>query len=121
MLVFDPAKRISVVDALAHPYLEEGRLRYHSCMCKCCYSAPPAARHYSPDLEPVAPHAFHDGWERKLTSVHQVKGNGRFSGHFFGMFWNLAKNFGLKNWTGDFGDIYIVDIKIWSKLDLLLY
>ncbi|CAB3228730.1 unnamed protein product [Arctia plantaginis] len=73
MLVFDPAKRISVVDALAHPYLEEGRLRYHSCMCKCCYSAPQAARHYSPDLEPVAPHAFHDGWERKLTSVHQVK------------------------------------------------
>ncbi|KAJ2952876.1 hypothetical protein O0L34_g7241 [Tuta absoluta] len=76
MLVFDPAKRISVVDALAHPYLEEGRLRYHSCMCKCCYSAPPAApaaRHYSADLEPVAPHGFHDGWERKLTSVHQVK------------------------------------------------
>ncbi|KAI8434685.1 hypothetical protein MSG28_003216 [Choristoneura fumiferana] len=73
MLVFDPAKRISVVDALAHPYLEEGRLRYHSCMCKCCYSAPPAARHYSPDLEPAAHHAFHDGWERKLTSVHQVK------------------------------------------------
>lgn len=74
MLVFDPAKRISVVDALAHPYLEEGRLRYHSCMCKCCYSAPAAARHYSPDLEPAAPHAFHDAWERKLTSVHQVKG-----------------------------------------------
>ncbi|XP_060810851.1 serine/threonine-protein kinase NLK isoform X3 [Amyelois transitella] len=73
MLVFDPAKRISVVDALAHPYLEEGRLRYHSCMCKCCYSAPPAARHYSPDLEPVATHPFHDAWERKLTSVHQVK------------------------------------------------
>ncbi|CAH2073361.1 unnamed protein product, partial [Iphiclides podalirius] len=73
MLVFDPSKRISVVDALAHPYLEEGRLRYHSCMCKCCYSAPPAARHYSPDLEPVAPHAFHDAWERKLTTVHQVK------------------------------------------------
>ncbi|KAF9412714.1 hypothetical protein HW555_008858 [Spodoptera exigua] len=73
MLVFDPMKRISVVDALAHPYLEEGRLRYHSCMCKCCYSAPPAARHYSPDLEPAAPHAFHDAWERKLTSVHQVK------------------------------------------------
>lgn len=75
MLVFDPSKRISVVDALAHPYLEEGRLRYHSCMCKCCYSAPPAARHYSPDLEPAAPHAFHDAWERKLTTVHQVKGN----------------------------------------------
>lgn len=74
MLVFDPAKRISVVDALAHPYLEEGRLRYHSCMCACCYSAPPAARHYSPDLEPTATLPFHDTWERKLTSVHQVKG-----------------------------------------------
>ncbi|VVC88830.1 unnamed protein product [Leptidea sinapis] len=65
------AQRITVVDALAHPYLEEGRLRYHSCMCKCCYSAPASARHYSPDLEPVAPQSFHDGWERKLTSVHQ--------------------------------------------------
>lgn len=39
MLVFNPEKRISVSDALTHPYLEEGRLRYHTCMCSCCVSS----------------------------------------------------------------------------------
>merc|ERR1712051_142567 len=36
MLRLDPDKRIGVVEALNHPYLDEGRLRYHSCMCSCC-------------------------------------------------------------------------------------
>ncbi|KAG8227994.1 hypothetical protein J437_LFUL007967 [Ladona fulva] len=74
MLVFDPDKRITVVDALSHPYLDEGRLRYHSCMCKCCYTVAGNMRQYTADFEPVAPHAFDDHWERKLTSVQQVKG-----------------------------------------------
>nr|CAD7431363.1 unnamed protein product [Timema monikensis] len=73
MLVFDPDKRITVVDALAHPYLDEGRLRYHSCMCKCCYTMSGGMRQYTADFEPVAPHAFDDLWEKKLTSVQQVK------------------------------------------------
>uniref|UniRef100_A0A914RL28 Protein kinase domain-containing protein n=1 Tax=Parascaris equorum TaxID=6256 RepID=A0A914RL28_PAREQ len=30
LLVFDSDKRINVDDALAHPYLEEGRMRFHS-------------------------------------------------------------------------------------------
>lgn len=90
-------KRINVVDALAHPYLDDGRLRYHSCMCKCCYysgngntngtngatgtggapgSTPsqPAMRQYTLEFEPVTPTPFTDTWEKKLTSVHQVKG-----------------------------------------------
>ncbi len=33
MLTLDPDKRIDVYDALNHPYIDEGRLRYHSCMC----------------------------------------------------------------------------------------
>lgn len=37
MLVFNPQKRITAVDALSHPYLDEGRLRYHTCMCMCCH------------------------------------------------------------------------------------
>ncbi|KAJ9586469.1 hypothetical protein L9F63_019869, partial [Diploptera punctata] len=73
MLVFDPDKRITVVDALAHPYLDEGRLRYHSCMCKCCYTTTGGMRQYTADFEPVAPHSFDDLWEKKLTSVQQVK------------------------------------------------
>lgn len=72
--IYSQDKRISVVDALAHPYLDEGRLRYHSCMCKCCYTSPNALRQYTADFEPVTPHPFDDLWERKLTSVQQVKG-----------------------------------------------
>nr|KAF7413082.1 hypothetical protein H0235_012933 [Vespula pensylvanica] len=73
MLVFDPDKRITVVDALAHPYLDEGRLRYHSCMCTCCYTTSAGMRQYTGDFEPATTHPFDDLWERKLTSVQQVK------------------------------------------------
>ncbi|KAL3320836.1 Lit-1p [Cichlidogyrus casuarinus] len=38
MLKFDPHHRISATDALHHPYLEDARVRYHSCMCTCCDS-----------------------------------------------------------------------------------
>ncbi|CAD1469388.1 unnamed protein product, partial [Heterotrigona itama] len=73
MLVFDPDKRITVVDALAHPYLDEGRLRYHSCMCACCYTTSGGLRQYTGDFEPATSHPFDDLWERKLTTVQQVK------------------------------------------------
>ncbi|XP_076674105.1 serine/threonine-protein kinase nemo isoform X2 [Andrena cerasifolii] len=73
MLVFDPDKRITVVNALAHPYLDEGRLRYHSCMCTCCYTTSAGMRQYTGDFEPATSHPFDDLWERKLTTVQQVK------------------------------------------------
>lgn len=73
-LVVVQDKRISVIDALAHPYLDEGRLRYHSCMCKCCYTTSSGMRQYTADFEPAATQPFDDLWERKLTSVQQVKG-----------------------------------------------
>ncbi|CAH0555009.1 unnamed protein product [Brassicogethes aeneus] len=66
-------KRITVVDALAHPYLDEGRLRYHSCMCKCCYTTASGMRQYTQEFESQAPTPFDDHWEKKLTSVQQVK------------------------------------------------
>uniref|UniRef100_A0A4W4GC55 Mitogen-activated protein kinase n=1 Tax=Electrophorus electricus TaxID=8005 RepID=A0A4W4GC55_ELEEL len=72
MLVFDPSKRISAKDALAHPYLDEGRLRYHTCMCKCCYTTS-SGRVYTGDFEPVTNPKFDDGFEKNLTSVRQVK------------------------------------------------
>ncbi|KAJ8936343.1 hypothetical protein NQ318_020923 [Aromia moschata] len=73
MLVFDPDKRITVIDALAHPYLDEGRLRYHSCMCKCCYTTASGMRQYTSEFENTAPQGFDDHWEKKLGSVQQVK------------------------------------------------
>lgn len=63
-----------MIDALAHPYLDEGRLRYHSCMCKCCFTTSSGLRQYTNDFEPAAAQPFDDLWERKLTSVQQVKG-----------------------------------------------
>lgn len=63
-----------MTDALAHPYLDEGRLRYHSCMCKCCFTTSAGMRQYVVDFEPTASQPFDDYWERKLTSVQQVKG-----------------------------------------------
>lgn len=36
-------QRISASDALNHPFLEEARLRYHSCMCTCCFDITPGS------------------------------------------------------------------------------
>lgn len=73
LLLFLQDKRISCADALTHPYMDEGRLRYHSCMCRCCQTTP-AGRQYVNDFEPVSPHIFDDCFEKDLTSVHQVRG-----------------------------------------------
>lgn len=72
MLVFNPEKRISVSDALTHPYLEEGRLRYHTCMCSCCVSSN-SGRQYAHDLEPRASMPYDLSYEDNLYSVYQVK------------------------------------------------
>ncbi|XP_052799985.1 serine/threonine-protein kinase NLK-like [Mya arenaria] len=73
MLVFDPEKRITAADALAHPYLDEGRLRYHSCMCTCCHNVGGGVRHYTSDFEPVCKEPFRYDFEDDLTSVFRVK------------------------------------------------
>lgn len=74
MLTLDPEKRIKVTDALNHPYLDEGRLRYHSCMCTCCVtSSQSGIRQYTRDFEPVSDQVFDDAWERDLTCVSKVK------------------------------------------------
>ncbi|CAB3983646.1 Serine threonine- kinase NLK [Paramuricea clavata] len=72
MLVFNPTKRISCSDALSHPYLDEGRLRYHSCMCNCCFNTV-SGRHYAPEMEPSACQPFDDSYENGLYTVHQVR------------------------------------------------
>lgn len=72
MLMFNPDERISCGEALANGYLAEGRLRYHSCMCACCYTTP-AGRYFADDLEPLARNPFDDSFEKHLSSVQQVK------------------------------------------------
>jgi len=72
MLVFNPYKRISVADALTHPYLEEGQLRYHTCMCSCCVSTN-SGRQYASELEPCTVLPYDMSYEENLYTVHQVK------------------------------------------------
>ncbi|XP_046916351.1 serine/threonine-protein kinase nemo [Dermatophagoides farinae] len=73
MLTFNPDKRINSTTALNHPYLSEGRARYHSCMCKCCYTVNGDTRRFCNDLEPISPHPFDNSFEKELTSVQIVK------------------------------------------------
>jgi len=67
-------KRISAADALTHPFLEEGRIRYHACMCSCCRGLPAS---YSiqriEDLEPTCQKPFLNGFEDDLMSKAEVK------------------------------------------------
>ncbi|KRZ07089.1 Serine/threonine kinase NLK, partial [Trichinella zimbabwensis] len=69
MLCFDPDKRITVGDALAHPYLEEGRLRFHSCMCSCCRTTSNGTRVYAQNPEPVHSEPFDVKWEKELSRL----------------------------------------------------
>ncbi|KAF6039340.1 NLK [Bugula neritina] len=78
MLIFDPAKRITAVDALTHPYLEEGRMRYHSCMCNCCQTTPANGGHkvlHRSDvaLEPDCAEPFSYHFENDLNSLSKAK------------------------------------------------
>lgn len=52
MLKFDPEKRLTVEEALKHPYLEEGRMRFHSCMCSCCYTTIKRERVFTKNFDP---------------------------------------------------------------------
>ena len=67
-LVFDPKGRISCLDALSHPYLDEGRLYYHTSLCSCCHTRR-RLRVYSKDLEPSSCHLFDSSYEDSIMSV----------------------------------------------------
>lgn len=73
LVVVNQDKRISASAALNHSYLIEGRARYHSCMCRCCYNFG-EIRRYATDLEPNAPMPFDNSFEKELTSMSIVKG-----------------------------------------------
>ncbi|VDO53481.1 unnamed protein product [Onchocerca flexuosa] len=69
LVTFDPEKRITVDAALSHRYLDEGRMRFHSCMCSCCYTTPSNVRIFSQILDPVHEHPFDPRWEKELSRM----------------------------------------------------
>lgn len=66
-------KRISCKEALSFAYIDEARLRYHSCMCTCCRPAANGTRAYTECFEPVADAPLSPGFEEGLTNQAQTK------------------------------------------------
>ncbi|GMR57577.1 hypothetical protein PMAYCL1PPCAC_27772, partial [Pristionchus mayeri] len=68
LLAFNPDQRIDVSEALHHPFLSDGRLRFHSLMCSCC-STNDNQRIFCNDLEPVHSAPFDPRWEQELARL----------------------------------------------------
>ncbi|KAL3087118.1 hypothetical protein niasHS_005357 [Heterodera schachtii] len=78
MLRFDPGKRISIEEALRSAYLEDGRMRFHSCMCTCCHLINVGGRReraFCRVFEPVHQQPFDPQWEKEMSrkSMYQMK------------------------------------------------
>jgi nemo like kinase len=76
LLAWDPDRRLNAEKALASRYLNEGRLRYHSCMCNCCVRNH-AGLQFCNNLEPTASFLYDDN-EEKYYNVGSAKGNFKF-------------------------------------------
>ena len=74
LLRWTPSKRISCTEALRHVFIREGRLRYHSSLCCCCWLSAGGMCH-SPDaeFEPSPPSIFDDRYEASLDSIKDVQ------------------------------------------------
>ena len=55
-----------------HQYIHEGRIRYHSCMCRCCFPTS-NGRQYSNHLEPVRGFRYDDS-DESFSTLRQGKG-----------------------------------------------
>ena len=68
-------RRVTAAAALSHPYVDDGRLRYHTCMCQCCPNSPAdGGVRYTTNVEPVCSTPFHYVFEDELNSISRVKG-----------------------------------------------
>lgn len=67
-------RRLTIAEALSHRYLEEGRLRYHTCMCRCCPNTPEGV-HYVRDLDPICTSPMPHDFEYQLNSLSRVQGH----------------------------------------------
>jgi len=79
--LFCQSKRLTAAEAIRHPYLSEGRLRYHTCMCSCCLHMPSGAIITSPDLDPTCIEPFKPHFEDDLVSASTVRGKLIFQDH----------------------------------------
>lgn len=67
-------KRFTCAEALRHVYLSDGRLRYHTSLCRCCFVTVDGMRHASErEFEPAPERPFDDSYECELRSVEDVR------------------------------------------------
>ena len=72
LLCWDPEKRLSAEKALQSRYLNEGRLRYHSCMCSCCVRTHSGLQ-FCGNLEPISGFIYDDS-DEKFYNIQSAKG-----------------------------------------------
>lgn len=73
LLCWDPDKRLNADKALQSRYINEGRLRYHSCMCSCCVRTQVGLQ-LSTNLEPLSAFVY-DDTDEKFANIYYAKGN----------------------------------------------
>lgn len=73
LLCWDPEKRLTAEKALQARYVNEGRLRYHSCMCACCVRTHAGGLQFCSNLEPQCGFVYDDS-DEKFYSVQSAKG-----------------------------------------------
>lgn len=62
------------MDALFHPFLEDGKMRYHTYLCSCCHTPVNGGRNFALELEPSASFKFDSSYEKELTSIAKARG-----------------------------------------------
>jgi nemo like kinase len=72
LLCWDPDKRLTAEKALQYRYLNEGRLRYHSCMCSCCVRTQNGGLQFSNNPEPISNFSY-DDTDEKFSNIYYAK------------------------------------------------
>ena len=72
LLCWDPEKRLTAEKALQHRYINDGRLRYHSCMCNCCLRTQSGLQ-FNSTLEPISGFIY-DDTDEKFSNIYYAKG-----------------------------------------------
>ena len=67
------ANQSNLFPATFSPFLSDGRVRFHSCMCSCC-STVNGKRLFTFNCEPIPINVFNDSYQLGINTISQAKG-----------------------------------------------